>query len=231
MPWGGRARQPRQSARAAVRTRRAGRRPERRPGPPPDRGGRRNGRARMRWQLGRRSENVEDRRDTSAGMGFPGGAGMPGGLGRGLGGGRGGVVRGGGIGGIGLLILLALGWWLGHRPEPSAPELLHRRSLPAGTVALRRAAAGGRSAGGVRLGRARATPRTPGTRSSQQMGRDLREPKLVLFSGAVESACGVASRHGPVLLPRRPEGLHRPRLLRRAARRASGRPATSPRPT
>ncbi|MCK7518178.1 MAG: neutral zinc metallopeptidase [Ignavibacteriales bacterium] len=41
------------------------------------------------------------------------------------------------------------------------------------------------------------------------------EPKLVLFSGQVDSACGYAGVVlGPVLLPRGRQGLHRPLVLR-----------------
>ncbi len=155
----------------------------------------------MRWQLGRRSENVEDRRDTSAGMGFPGGAGMPGGLGRGLGGGRGGVARGGGIGGIGLLILLALGWWLGIDPslllQDSSTGVPYQQA-PSRSAA--RPPADDQQAAFVSavLGDTEDTWHA----LFEQRGRTYREPKLVLFSGAVESACGYAkSAMGPFYCP------------------------------
>ena len=48
----------------------------------------------------------------------------------------------------------------------------------------------------------------------RQAGRAYQEPKLVLFTGATPTACGTGQTgDGPVLLPGRPEGLHRPRLL------------------
>ena len=48
-----------------------------------------------------------------------------------------------------------------------------------------------------------------------QGGATYKEPRLVLFRGAVPTACGTGqSAMGPVLLPGRPEGLHRPELLR-----------------
>src|SRR5690606_6889732 len=54
----------------------------------------------MRWQGGRESRNVEDRRGRG-GLGFPGGGGMR---------------RGGGIGIGTLLIALVVGWFLGINP-------------------------------------------------------------------------------------------------------------------
>ena len=55
-------------------------------------------------------------------------------------------------------------------------------------------------------------------------------------AGPVHGLRRVGLRHGvvrgrPVLLPGRPQGLHRPRVLPRARASASARPATSPRPT
>jgi uncharacterized protein len=147
----------------------------------------------MRWQLGRRSENVEDRRGTSAGMGFPGGAGMSGGLGRGR------VARGGGIGGIGLLIVLALGWWLGIDPS----LLLQDSSIG---VPYQQAPSGTRPPANDQ-GAAFASAVLGDTEDTwralfDQMGRSYREPTLVLFSGEVKSACGFAqAAMGPFYCP------------------------------
>jgi predicted metalloprotease len=52
----------------------------------------------------------------------------------------------------------------------------------------------------------------------RDLGTEYREPKLVLFTGAVQSACGSASAAvGPFYLPLRPEALPRSRFLPRAA--------------
>ena len=64
----------------------------------------------MRWRGGRESENVEDRRDEGGpgGFSFPGGGvSFPSG---------GGSGRGGGIGIVGILIILALMWFFGIDP-------------------------------------------------------------------------------------------------------------------
>jgi len=70
----------------------------------------------MRWQRGRRSQNLEDRRGSSGGGGFPR---FPG-LGGGMPGGRVRIPTGGGKrGGLslgGILLMLALAWMLGIDP-------------------------------------------------------------------------------------------------------------------
>jgi predicted metalloprotease len=151
----------------------------------------------MRWQLGRRSQNVEDQRgmDAPAGTQFPGGLGVPGGLGRG----RGGMARGGGIGGIGLLIILLLGWWLGIDPSfllQDSSTGVPYQPAPSGT---RPPADDERAAFvSVVLGDTEDTWHA----LFSQMGREYQEPKLVLFSGAVQSACGFAQAAvGPFYCP------------------------------
>jgi predicted metalloprotease len=159
----------------------------------------------MRWTLGRRSENVEDRRgmDEPGGMGIPAGFRIPGGMG---GPSRGRVVRGGGIGGLGLLALLLLAWFLGVDPrmllqdtgtvqvpysgtETSAPRSSEPRSPEENQLA---------EFVSVVLGD---TEDTWGE-LFKQMGRQYRDPTLVLFSGAVSSACGLAqSAMGPFYCP------------------------------
>ncbi len=152
----------------------------------------------MRWQLGRRSQNVEDRRGmgTPVGMDVPGRIGIPGGLGRGRGGG---VARGGGIGGIGLLILLALGWWLGIDPslllQDSSTGVPYQQA-PSGT----RPPANDQAAAFVSA--VLADTEDTWHTLFEQMGRTYRDPKLVLFSGAVQSACGFArAAMGPFYCP------------------------------
>ncbi len=151
----------------------------------------------MRWQLGRRSQNVEDRRGmgTPAGMRFPGRIGIPGGLGRG----GGGLARGGGIGGIGLLILLVVGWFLGIDPSfllQDSSTGVPYQTPPSGT----RPPADDQRAAFVSavLGDTEDTWHA----LFNDMGGDYREPKLVLFSGAVQSACGFAqAATGPFYCP------------------------------
>ncbi len=133
----------------------------------------------MRWRLGRRSGNVEDRRHVR----------MPG-------------RRGAAGGGIGLLIIIVIAILLGADPS----KLLNDSSYPdtASTSSYDQ----------------------PGTTSSNDeladfvsvvladtedtwndlfrgFNRQYREPNLVLFSGAVDSACGYAqSAMGPFYCPR-----------------------------
>jgi predicted metalloprotease len=151
----------------------------------------------MRWTLGRRSQNVEDRRGMGSprGMRIPGGFRIPGGTGRGR------VARGGGIGGIGLIILLVVAWFLGLDPsfllqgtgpgdvpytesQPSAPRSAEEDQL-ADFVS-------------VVLADTEDTWRP----LFEQMGQHYQDPSLVLFTGAVDSACGSAeAAMGPFYCP------------------------------
>jgi len=126
----------------------------------------------MRWMGGRRSDNIEDR--------------------RGMGGGT--LIAGGGIGSI-VLVLLAL--FFGFDPgailqtdQPSVP----RAQAPAGSPAqddLREFVS-------VVL----ADTEDTWLELFNRMGRQYREPKLVLFTTAVESACGMAGAAvGPFYCP------------------------------
>jgi len=126
----------------------------------------------MRWTGGRRSDNIEDR--------------------RGMGGGT--LIAGGGIGSI-VLVLLAL--FFGFDPgsilqtdQPSVPSA----QAPAGSPAqddLREFVS-------VVLADTEDTWRE----LFERMGRQYREPKLVLFTSAVESACGMAGAAvGPFYCP------------------------------
>ena len=151
----------------------------------------------MRWRLGRRSQTVEDRRGrgTPVGMRFPGRVRIPGGLGRG----GGGVARGGGIGIVGLLILLAIGWFLGIDPsyllQDSSTGLPYQEAPPAGAPPE-----GDEQAQFVSA--VLADTEDTWQQLFGQMGDDYREPTLVLFSGAVDSACGFAqAAMGPFYCP------------------------------
>jgi predicted metalloprotease len=131
----------------------------------------------MRWQMGRRSDNIEDQRSMPVGRG---------------------AVVGGGIGTV-VLVLLAL--WFGVDPSvvlqgadpgdsrsaPSAPQ----QRAPAGDEPLRDFVS-------VIL----ADTEDTWTELFRQMGRQYQAPHLVLFSGAIKSACGFAEAAvGPFYCP------------------------------
>jgi uncharacterized protein len=146
----------------------------------------------MRWRLGRRSQNVEDRR----GMGSPAGMRMPGRMRVGRGGG---IARGGGIGGIGLLILLVIGWLLGIDPsfllQETTTGVDYGETAPAPPPPEGDERADFVS---VVLADTEDTWRT----LFSEAGESYREPTLVLFSGAVDSACGFAqAAMGPFYCP------------------------------
>ncbi|HEX6120535.1 MAG TPA: neutral zinc metallopeptidase, partial [Dongiaceae bacterium] len=150
----------------------------------------------MLWKGRRQSGNVEDRRGMGGGMRFPGG---------GLGGGRigGGRIGGGGLGLGGIVVLLIVAWIFGINP-------------------LTLLSGGDLGSGGYEQ---QAAP--DATMSSQQqdemkqfvsvvladtedtwndllprVGAQYRDPKLVLFSGGAQSACGFAqSAVGPFYCP------------------------------
>jgi predicted metalloprotease len=124
----------------------------------------------MRWDIGRRSDNVEDRR----GMGVP-------------------LVAGGGIGTV-VLLLLAL--FFGFDPsavvqtDRNAPRIDPPSASPRGDTA--------RDFVSVVLADTEDTWRE----LLRRMNREYRDPKLVLFTGAVQSACGIAGAAvGPFYCP------------------------------
>ena len=130
----------------------------------------------MRWQMGRRSDNIEDRR----GMGM------------------GGVAVGGGIGTI-ILVLVAL--YLGVDPSvvlqgggpevSTAPPAVERRAPSPEEEQLKDFVA-------VVL----ADTEDTWGEIFRGMNREYRDPKLVLFSDVVRSACGTAqSAVGPFYCP------------------------------
>jgi predicted metalloprotease len=143
----------------------------------------------MRWRQGRQSANVEDRRGMSAG-------------GRGFG--RGARVGGGGLGKLGLggvIVVLALGYFLTGDPmgllvdggvsmDPSSSS----ESAAPGAMPDDE---GGRFASAVL-----ADTEDTWTRLFEQMGERYRPPVLVLFSDAVQSACGYTDAAvGPFYCP------------------------------
>jgi uncharacterized protein len=173
----------------------------------------------MRWRGERESENIEDRRSEGGGYGFP----LPGGGVRFPSGGSG---RGGGIGIVGILIILGLMWFFGIDPsvlmqgggggaptgdESNFPDIHLPQSRPDTT--------------NVPVPGTQGAPvQHPQTNSEddrkqfvavvladtedvwqgifKQYGEAYSDPKLVLFSGAVRSACGTGmSAMGPFYCP------------------------------
>ena len=123
----------------------------------------------MRWEMGRRSGNVEDRR----GMGMP-------------------LVAGGGIGTV-VLLLLAL--FFGF--DPSA-VLQTDRPAPAIEPSASPGTDDARDFVAVVL----ADTEDTWHELFRRMNREYREPKLVLFTGSVQSACGMAGAAvGPFYCP------------------------------
>ncbi|MBP1712793.1 MAG: putative neutral zinc metallopeptidase [Deltaproteobacteria bacterium] len=122
----------------------------------------------MRWRDGRQSDNVEDRR----GMSLPRGAKI------------------GGMSGLGLLAVVLIGMFLGIDPTvllQGVPEIqtpsvsVQQSGRPAANDDQRNFVA-------VVL----AETEDVWSETFRKMGRTYQPPKLVLFSRAVESACGVA---------------------------------------
>ncbi len=155
----------------------------------------------MLWKGRRQSRNIEDRR----GMGGGGGMRLPGGLGGGMGGGM--RRRGGGIGIVGILVLLGIAWFLGINPLTllsggmdtgggSYPE--QQNSLDSGSGFSDPASEELKEFVSVVL----ADTEDTWTALLPQVGATYREPRLVLFSGGVQSACGYAqSAVGPFYCP------------------------------
>ncbi len=124
----------------------------------------------MRWKLGRRSDNIEDRR----GVGVP-------------------VVAGGGIGTL-VVVLLALYFGFdpgpllqveAPGPSPSVPTASPRHDEVRDFVAV-----------------VLADTEDTWRELFRRMNHEYRDPRLVLFTGGVESACGIAGAAvGPFYCP------------------------------
>ncbi len=130
----------------------------------------------MRWSDGRKSENVEDRRGIGVSRG----------------------VMGGGIGTI-ILVLAAL--YFGVDPSVLLNQGTTREgSAPQGSVSRERPAEENRMAEFVSV--VLADTEDTWHEIFRRGGKEYREPKLVLFSDAVDSACGFAqSAMGPFYCP------------------------------
>jgi predicted metalloprotease len=132
----------------------------------------------MRWRDGRESDNIEDRRGMSISRG----------------------TKIGGVGGLGLVAIVLIGWFFGIDPtvllqgvqETQTPSVsVQQSSRPTANDDQRKFVA-------VVL----AETEDVWQAAFQKGGRTYQPPKLVLFSGAVESACGMAgSATGPFYCP------------------------------
>ena len=174
----------------------------------------------MRWRDQRESENVEDRRDEGGGFGFPfpgGGVRFPSGGGSGR--------QGGGIGIVGLLVILGLMLFFGVDPS----VIMQGGGGPGGDVStfpdIRRLPQQRPDTTNFPVPGQQGPPvQHPQTTSeddlkrfvsvvladTEDVWRDLlgrygerySDPKLVLFSGGVRSACGYgAAQMGPFYCP------------------------------
>ena len=152
----------------------------------------------MRWRGGRRSDNIEDRRGQSAGGGGFGG----------LGSGRGRIPirlprgRRGKLGGLGLLVVIGIALFLGVDPmvllqgggmpqmgQQPAPQTQARRTAPQDEMAQF-------------VSVVLADTEDTWHALFRNANRSYKEPKLVLFTGAVNSACGFAqAAMGPFYCP------------------------------
>lgn len=129
----------------------------------------------MRWREGRQSSNVEDRRGMS----------------------RGGMAIGGGLGGIVILVIALL---LGADPRQLLEQLPTDTQAP-GTQTSRPVNPEEEELRNF-VGAVLADTEDVWNDIFRQMGRQYREPTLVLFTDQVQSACGVAGAAvGPFYCP------------------------------
>ncbi len=160
----------------------------------------------MRWRGRRQSSNIEDRRGSArAPMRLPGGfgrGGFGGGLGRG-GLGRGGLGRGarrGGIGGIGLVIVVLVALYFGVDPGVLLQNGPFDGAPPGG--GLQGQTTEGQEELAAFVSVVLADTEDTWHELFAQSGGQYVEPKLVLFAGAVNSACGFAQAAvGPFYCP------------------------------
>jgi predicted metalloprotease len=129
----------------------------------------------MRWKGGRRSDNVEDRRGMS-------------------------VAKGAAGGGIGVVLIAVVAMLFGVDPS----QILNQFTTSDDTT--QNSATPATSKVSDELGEfvsvVLADTEDTWHELFRQMGRTYTEPKLVLFTGAVQSACGYAqSATGPFIVP------------------------------
>jgi predicted metalloprotease len=128
----------------------------------------------MKWEDGRRSDNIEDRRGMSVGRGLAGG-------------------------GIGVVVIAIIAMFMGIDPAVVLQGLPPDSGAP-----TQQAPAGPRPDDGLKDFVSVVLADTEDTWSAifRQAGRTYEEPTLVLFSGSVNSACGLAQAAvGPFYCP------------------------------
>jgi len=129
----------------------------------------------MRWREGRRSDNVEDQRGQ-------------------------GVSKGAIGGGIGLLVVLAIGFLMGADPMTLLSVLIGQSGGSLDTTPVVLTAAENESADFVSV--VLADTEDTWVTIFRENGRVYKQPRLVLFKGSVESACGYAqAAMGPFYCP------------------------------
>lgn len=162
----------------------------------------------MRWRMGRRSTNIEDRRGGAGGsQEFGRRRRSPGGFGRELrfpgrfsGGGMSRGVRRGGIGGVGLLIVVVLFMIFGG--DSGGPVQDATTSGPSSTAPQRTQPSAESDELTDFVAVVLADTEDTWHALFDQMNRTYRDPTLVLFSGQVRSACGFATAAtGPFYCP------------------------------
>ena len=131
----------------------------------------------MRWQGGRRSENVEDRRGLSAGPA-------------------------GGLGLVGVLVVAGLAWLMGADPRQILQLLSQTQSGAPAASESQGAAPDPNDPQAAFVSVVLADTEDTWTAIFRGMNREYRDPKLVLFTGMVQSACGTAQAAvGPFYCP------------------------------
>lgn len=132
----------------------------------------------MRWQQGRQSDNVEDRRGMGVGGGFK-------------------------IGGLGLIIVVVISLLTGQNPLKLLGLLMEQQQ----TTEVNQPAPGQQTPQANDeqkqfIATVLADTEDTWSQVFQQMGRTYEKPRLVLFSQAVQSACGTSSSAvGPFYCP------------------------------
>lgn len=130
----------------------------------------------MRWQLGRRSDNVEDRRGIS-------------------------VSRGAAGGGLGILLLALIAMAFGIDPTLILEQGLPREGTPPSLSPVNPSSPEEEQLADF-VSVVLADTEDTWNDLFRRLGTSYIEPKLVLFSGAVESACGFAeAAMGPFYCP------------------------------
>jgi len=129
----------------------------------------------VRWGDMRGSGNVEDRESAGPAGGFGGG------------------VK---LGGVGLIVVLAVSWFLGLNPLDVLMSLQGEDTSSAPTQSApppSTSAPGARDETKEFIARVLGDTEDTWSAIFKRMGREYRPPKLVLFRGSVDSACGLAS--------------------------------------